>query len=179
MQKSAALSGGRRYEMADSTIMSVLVGGDIGIAGTLIGSFVGPLVLEWRKQVTEKKKKKAEKLEELVYVIYEHHHWLQRLYLINVRGATLEMSLSPFAKIEAMTHIYFPQFDTPLKNFAAAATTYQELMLRNAPILQQLDLSIEAHVTVNTGFIEARADYLQCGNIFLDELKSYAKSEFQ
>jgi len=158
----------------------------IGLLGTTIGAVLGfggglitQLALEGRKQVAEKKKKKAEKLEELVSVIYEHHHWVQRLYLINVKGATLEMQLSPFAKIEAITHVYFPQFDTSLKTFAAAAAAYQELMLRNAPILQQLDLSIDAHVNVNTDFIEARADYIRSGNIFIDELKSYAKREFQ
>lgn len=89
------------------------------------------------------------------------------------------MLLSPFAKLEAITHIYFSQFDTPLKNFAAAATTYQGLILRNARVLQQLDLSKEAHVPIHNEFDHARSDYLRCGNLFLDELTAYAKREFQ
>jgi hypothetical protein len=59
--------------MNDSSLIPiVVVGGAIGIAGTLIGSFVGPLILEARKQTAEKKKKKAEKLEELISALSEH-----------------------------------------------------------------------------------------------------------
>jgi hypothetical protein len=159
--------------MAD--LEGVIIGGLIGIAGGVIG----PLVIEWRKHVHAKQDKRREKLEELVSVIYEHHYWVQRLYEINVKGATREMLLSPFAKLEAITHIYFPQFDTPLNNFARAATIYQGLILGAAPVLKQLDLSKEAHVPIHNDFLQAKADYQRCGNIFLDELKAYAKREFQ
>jgi hypothetical protein len=158
--------------MAD--LESVIVGGAIAIAGGLATQ----ILLEYLKQRSEKRKKKAEKLEELVSLIYEHHHWIQHLYEVKVQGKTGEISLTRFAKIEAITHIYFSQFDTLVDKLAAAATTHQELMLRNAQILQQLDLSIESHGPVHTGFIEARANYLRCGNILLDELKAYAKREF-
>jgi len=57
--------------MADSSLIGVIIGGLIGVSGGLIG----PLVLEWRKQESEKKRRKAEKLEELVSVIYEYYHW--------------------------------------------------------------------------------------------------------
>jgi hypothetical protein len=123
--------------MAD--LESVIVGGAIAIVGGL-GT---QLLLEYRKQTAEKRKKKAEKLEELISLVYEHHHWIQHLYEIKVQGKIGEISPTPFAKIEAITHIYFPHFDTLVSKLAVAAITYQELMLRNAPVLQQLDPSIE------------------------------------
>ena len=101
------------------------------------------------------------------------------MYEINVHGKTGEVSPTPFAKIEAIGHIYFPQFDALVDNFADAGIDYQKLILSNAPILRQLDLSKESHVPIHADFMEAKADYLRCGNILLDELKAYAKREFQ
>jgi len=159
--------------MAD--LESVIVGGAIAIAGGLATL----LLSEYLKQRKETKKKRAEKLEELISVIYEHHHWVQHLYQIKVQGETGEIPPTPFSKIEAITYIYFPQFDTLVNDLALAAITYQELLLRKAPILQQLDLSKEAHMPIHTVFIAARANYLHCGNILIDALKAFAKREFQ
>jgi hypothetical protein len=53
-------------------LISVVVGGIIGIAGGLIG----PLMLERRKEASEKKKKRAEKFEELVGAVVEHYQWI-------------------------------------------------------------------------------------------------------
>lgn len=59
--------------MTDSSLIGVALGGFIGIAGSVIG----PLILEWRKQLYARRHKRRDKLEELASLIYEHHHWVQ------------------------------------------------------------------------------------------------------
>lgn len=52
-----------------SVLLPVLIGGAIGI----VGSFVGPFFLQRLKDATEKKRKRAEKFEELVGAVTEHY----------------------------------------------------------------------------------------------------------
>lgn len=40
-------------------------------------ALLGPYLLEGRKQEAERKKKRAEKVEELIGALYEHDHWLK------------------------------------------------------------------------------------------------------
>jgi len=82
--------------MADSSLVGVIVGGIIGIAGGVIG----PLVLEWRKGISDNRKRRQDRLIELIYAIYEHHHWIQHLYEIKVKGETGEISPTHMQKLK-------------------------------------------------------------------------------
>jgi hypothetical protein len=90
-----------------TTLIPVVVGGLIGLAGGLLG----PLVLEGRKQAAEKKKKRAEKFEELVAAVTEHGLWIGHTRYFIISGQGSEPPLSPITKIEAIVSTYFPEFE--------------------------------------------------------------------
>jgi len=52
-------------------------------------------------------------------------------------------------------------------------------MLGNTAILKQLNLSIPVHVTIKNEFVDAKTNYAQRINTFLNELSDYAKRELQ
>ena len=111
--------------MADSSLIAVVVGGVIGIAGSL----TGPLILEWRKQVAEKKKKRSEKLEELVSELAAYQSWLLLLHTAVEPGKDMLVALakSPpisFSKAEAICTVYFPEFQADIKALSAASAKY-------------------------------------------------------
>jgi len=87
-------------------LISVIVGGVIGIAA----SFLGPWFIESAKQRNEKRKKRAEKIEELMSAVYEFDHWLTQYRNITAYGDPGEVGVSPLAKIEAIAAVYFPMF---------------------------------------------------------------------
>jgi len=55
-----------------AVLAPVVVGGIIGLAG----GWLGPWLLERRKEKADKKKRRAEKFEELVTALFEYEHWL-------------------------------------------------------------------------------------------------------
>jgi hypothetical protein len=89
-----------------TTLLPVLVGGAIALAG----SCVGPWLLETRKEKSDLRTLRAEKFEELVKAVYELDHWLDRARDRALGGATGEPTVSPFGKVEAISAIYFPDF---------------------------------------------------------------------
>jgi hypothetical protein len=56
-----------------NVLLPVIVGGTIGI----VGSFIGPFFVQRAKDAADKKRKRAEKFEELVTAVYEHKHWIE------------------------------------------------------------------------------------------------------
>jgi hypothetical protein len=158
----------------------------LGLIGTLSGTaigfaggFVGQWLLEGKKQKAEKKKKKAEKLEELVTAIYEHSHSLRDVYERIVVKNTHSEIVTPFSKIEAIKQVYFPELEEPIHNLRAAWVGYENFLHDHAPVLRQLDLSKTDHVTVKNERYEARDEYFNCFNAALNEIRDYAKREFQ
>jgi hypothetical protein len=63
------------------TLVPVVVGGLIGLAG----GWLGPSLLERRKEKAEKKKLRAQKFEELVGAVVEHYHWITAKQFLNRR----------------------------------------------------------------------------------------------
>jgi len=165
--------------MADSSLVPVLVGGGLTFLGGLISGLIGPLVLGWRRDKSEKTNKRREKLEELVTTLYDHHHWLKTLYSVKVDGQAGEISVPPFAKIEAIKHVYFPQFDKLVNDLAIASVAYERFLQGNYLILRQLDVSIPGHVTVKNDLAQTRCEFTDCFHSILAEIGKYAKREFQ
>jgi hypothetical protein len=80
-----------------------LIGGAIG--------FFGPWLLEGRGQAEEKRRRRAEKFEELVAAVYEFDHWLDNHWRAGAYGEeNLPETASPFAKMQAIVGIHFSQF---------------------------------------------------------------------
>jgi hypothetical protein len=54
-----------------NVLLPVVVGGVIGI----IAGLVGPYIIQRLKDAADKKRKRAEKCEELIGAVVEHFHW--------------------------------------------------------------------------------------------------------
>jgi hypothetical protein len=152
-------------------LISVVVGGIIGIAGGLIG----PLMLERRKEASEKKKKRAEKFEELVAAVVEHYQWIGALRFFAISGQGSLPTLSPITKIEAIASTYFPEFEGVVRQFETVSNNYEIWILstgqkrvRNEPGYENLT----GHDDVVTKYTDKRAEFLM-------ELKRFARREFQ
>jgi hypothetical protein len=99
------------------TLIPVLVGGAIGVAG----SFFGPWLVESRKQKYERQKKRSEKLEELVATVYEFDRLISKLLQgRKIREVGL-VAMAPIAKIEAIAVTYFPDFEGRVLELESAA----------------------------------------------------------
>ena len=148
--------------MADNSV--VLTVAMIAFAGTLIAASIGfaggliiQLVLDRRKQVSEKRRKKAEKLEELVSLLHEHLRWMA-LYEEENRYAMFPLH----AKLEAITSVYFIEFNDRVDVIKTLALAY-DMARKNKS---------ENYEPVEEDFMQAHFD-------FLEEVRRYAKREFQ
>jgi hypothetical protein len=138
--------------MAD--LESVIVGGAIAIAGGLATGFL----LEFFKQRAEKKKKKAEKLEELIAVLYEYQNEVGKKESTNV-----------YAKVQAITLIHFPILQEYIAKLGEAAFKYEQDMLK-----------IDADTDIEKGPIaDIRFEFLTRFTDALLSIIEYANREFQ
>ena len=154
-----------------TVLLPVLVGGALGIAG----SFVGPYALQRLKDATEKKRKRAEKCEELVAAVVEHSQWIGALRFFTISGQGSLPTLSPITKIEAITSTYFPEFEVLVRQLDSASNKYEMWILstgqkrvKNEPGYENL----VGHDEVVTQYADKRAE-------FLTELRRFARREFQ
>lgn len=141
---------------------------------TVIASTFGPAIMEWWKQAAEKKTRRAEKLEELVGAVYEFDHYANTARDVIVFGKEGTPGVSPFAKVEAISAVYFPQFDNAISELSRAFLTYQ-LWMREAEgrrLAGDLEKVVE-------GMQEVYRTYLAKINNLLGELKKIAHEEFQ
>ena len=154
-----------------ATLVPVVVGGLIGLAG----GWLGPSLLERRKEKAEKKKLRAQKFEELVGAVVEHYHWITAKQFLVIAGQGSEPNLSTMIKIEAITSTYFPEFIMLVRKLDSASNEYERWIfdmgqkrVRKEPGYEKLDGLDE----VLTKYADTRAD-------FLVELKLFARREFQ
>jgi hypothetical protein len=158
-----------------SDIGGVMVGGAIGILGTVLGSVVGPFFLQRLKDAADKKQKRREKCEELIGVVVEHYHWFAAMRYFFISGQGSQPTLSPITKIEAITGTYFPEFEVLLRQLDSASNDYEVWILdtgqkrvRNEPGYKKL-----------TGHEDVLAKYTAKRKEFLTELRNCARREFQ
>lgn len=111
-------------EMADASLWPVIVGGLLTLAGTAAVTIAGA-IRDNAQQRREEKQRRADKFEELIKSLYEFDHWLDLLrqrVLGNV-GSIAETP-SPFAKVQSITSIYFPQFVQQVRELDAASSIF-------------------------------------------------------
>jgi hypothetical protein len=147
--------------MADSSLMPAV----IGLGGTIVGSAIvltSQWLLERRKQETEKKNKKAEKLEELVAALHDHFYWLKSGEEIKYNDP------HPWAKIEAIQYVYFPEFSDLSKALWDAETSYIRSKKERIP-------GEEFDEIVKRNWLK----YSVCFNSYVENIENYAKREFQ
>lgn len=153
-----------------STLVPVMVGGAIG----LVGGWLGPWLVERRKEAAEKKKIRAVKFEELVAAVYEFDHWLSVKENKQAFGGDDKIGPSPFSKIEAISGVYFPEFEAAIFRLEAAAQVYQKWMAEAWG--RRIGGKIEG---INDGFSEVYNPYIARRDALLTELKKYASENFR
>ena len=152
-----------------NVLLPVLVGGAIGI----IGSFVGPLFLQRAKDAVEKKRKRAEKFEELVAAVVEHVQWINSMRNFKAHGSGSEPALSPIVKIRAISATYFPEFEKLVLQLDFASNKYERWMVDAGlkRLLNEPEL-LAGHEDVVEKYLENREE-------LLTELRNFARREFQ
>jgi hypothetical protein len=153
-----------------ATLVTVVIGGALTLAGT----WLGPWISERHKEKAEKTKKRADKFEELVAAIYEFDYWLDTERNRALGGDTSPPTVSPFAKIQAIVSVYFPQFDALVMELDGKTAGYR--------------VWIETtNFTRVSGKLEKMPDklldvlnpYSATRDKLLDELKRFAHQHFQ
>ena len=149
----------------------VIVGGLIGLAG----GFFGPRWLQKQKEAADKKKKRAEKFEELVGAVVEHTQWIGALRFYAISGEGSLPTLSPITKIEAIATTYFPEFEGFVRQLNSASSEYEQWILSTGQKRIKKEPGYEnliGHDDVLTKYSDKRAE-------FLIALKLFARREFQ
>jgi hypothetical protein len=152
--------------MAD--LLSVIVGGGIGIMAGLIG----PPYLHHLQQKAEKKKRRAEKFEELITMLYEHKHWLGNMMHARAFGRGTEDRVSPMTKVLAISSIYFPDFEKQIWQLDIAADQYELWMM------EAEQKRLKGDSTFADGHANAHEPYTERFHSLLMELREFAKQEF-
>src|SRR5262249_38268139 len=135
--------------MADPvSLWPVVVGGLLAMAGGLIGSGA-TFAMKVVESRNEKRKRRAEKFEELVAALFEYEHWLSQKRDKGAYGEDGELGVSPEAKIAAISAVYFPQFSGAIDQLVAAARSYELWMaeaghLRLTNKFDQINASLNA-----------------------------------
>jgi hypothetical protein len=152
-----------------NVLLPVIVGGGIAI----IGGLVGPPFLHYLQQKAEKKRRRAEKFEELVATLYEHEHWLREITDVRLFGGEVRNVVSPMAKVKAISTVYFPEFEGQITDLNVIATQYGIWALK----AQQKRLANDPKFA--DGGPEAYQPYAQKLHSLQQELHEFAKREFR
>jgi hypothetical protein len=97
--------------MADTSLWPVVVGGLLtglfALGGIGVG-LVGAARRDAAQERREAKKRRADKFEELVAAVYEFDYWLSSIRPQDDKASP--QPVSPFAKVQSISSVYFPQF---------------------------------------------------------------------
>jgi len=165
--------------MADSSLMPAVIAAAAGLIGSAIGiggTLLVQLRVERQKQEYDKQKetrrKKAEKLEELVSTLYAHKDWV-RAMIENIDKGIDSRERPPAAmpKLRAICSVYFPEFHSHIHEIAAFSAF--EIFAAGGQFLPPEGATKE----------EGRKRLFEQGQkltFFLEnEIRDYAKREFQ
>lgn len=139
MARSAARLG-RRLVLASkvmtladaaNTILQALVTlVSVGLGGWL--TIKASRLAQTEQIEAEARRKRGDKYEELVAAIYEFDHWLDKLRNKRAYGESLEESISPLSKVQAIAAVYFPVLREQVRALDTASTNYQLWISRAA-----------------------------------------------
>jgi hypothetical protein len=155
--------------MIDATLVNVVVGGLL----TLAGGVGGAVVLNRLQASAERARRRAQKFEEMVTAIYDHEHWLHRFRNITLFDEAGEPGVSPMGKVEAICAIYFSQFDARVQEMSRASTAY-ELW-----VVEAKGKRLAKEQSYGEGAAEAHKPYMQSMRGLLAELRTFAHREFR
>ena len=160
--------------MADTSLWPVVVGGLLGVSGTMVG-VIGTTIRDVAQQCHDKAKRRADKFEELVAAVYEFDHWLDGIRNRDAFGHdNVPETASPFAKVQSISSIYFPQFVEPIAELDQASTQYR-VWIHKAEGRRVTNNVAQ----LSDGYAEASMPYVQKRQELLNALQKFARNEFQ
>jgi hypothetical protein len=160
--------------MADTSLLPVVVGGLLAMGGGAVTGGI-TLVVNAIQARQDKERRRTAKFEELVTVVYEFEAWLDDREDNLAFGKDLKAGVSPLAKLEGISAVYFPVFLESIAALSKAAKDYQAWMgERGARRGSGIPPS-----EWNAGFDEVYKPYLHRRNELLEELKKYAIANFR
>jgi hypothetical protein len=156
--------------MAD--LLGVAIGGLIGVSGAVIG----PLILEWRKQLYARQDKRAEKYQEFVATLYEHDRWLQDFRRIAIEQSNESVPVPPIGKLEAIKQIYFRELTGVLSGVITDAAVLANSIAekREKSRRENRPLSTEEETELYNLGLSYHRSFVSC----IAELDEYARREF-
>jgi hypothetical protein len=151
------------------SLIPVIVGGLIGLAGGI----AGPPLSHWLNEGSANRKKRAEKLEEMICHIHAFEHWLDVQKNIRVFGEIDNREPTPLPRAQSIATIYYPQFVDDLAMLDVAARNYVIWMLGRAQKRLEGDIA-----SLRDGLGEAYRPYLAQKTQLLNKLQAFAAAEF-
>jgi hypothetical protein len=149
--------------MADTSLLPVIVGGALALAGTLATAGV-TIVRDAVQQRREMQKRRADKFEELVATVYEFDCWMARVVFHPTSKDVLQ-TVSPFSKVQSIASVYFPRFiglvhalDRAADNVRMEKVHYQGSSDRNAKVVEEARCAYEQALSA---YIDARDELLK------------------
>jgi hypothetical protein len=144
------------------------VAGLVGVASGV----VGPWWLQRQKDQSERKRRRAEKFEELVAAVFEHGHWLNAYQREQLFGDGQDVGMSPIAKVLTIPAVYFPGLNQTIAELDVAATEYELWIVKE----RRKKLANEPYAeNLKEGF----ASYLRKRTSLLAELRNFARRELR
>jgi hypothetical protein len=161
-------------QMADGSLAPVIVGGLLAMGGGAVTGGI-TLIVNAIQSSKDKEKRRAEKFEELVTAVYEFEAWLNDRENMMAWGEKVEIGVSPLAKLESISAVYFPTFMKKIEALALVSKNYQAWMAEAG----FKRTSGKTAQEVNEGLIDVYNPYLVRRDELLEELKKYAVENFR
>jgi hypothetical protein len=167
------------FPLADTSLWPVVVGallaGLSALGGNALG-LIGTARRDAAQDRREAKKRRADKFEELVAAVYDFDHWLDSIRARDVFGNDTgePQRVSPFANVQAISSVYFPQFNGAVHELDLAALQYLGWIHRAGGKRLRNEVA-----QINDGFGEAYDPYAAKRERLLNDLKAFAQTEFQ
>jgi hypothetical protein len=156
-------------------VASGLLTGLFALGGIGVG-LVGAARRDVAQERREARKRREVRFEELVAAVYEFDHWLETMRQRDAFGDAdaAKETASPFAKVQSISAVYFPQFSELIGELDRASDQYR-LWIYKA-VLKRVAKNL---AQLADGFDEASLPYVRKREALLDALKKFAHEHFQ
>jgi hypothetical protein len=107
--------------------------------------------------------------------VYEFDYWIDNQRRKRAYGEDRPETVSPFAKLQSISSVYFPQFDKQIGELSRSISGYRLWISEYA----KKRVAGTLNSAEPDGFPEAYAKYYDSLNLLLYALKEFATKEFQ
>lgn len=124
------------------TLMPVIIGGVIAIAGGVLGTVLSHLF----KTSTDRRERRRAKLEEIVTLTFEVEQWLERQKDYFWWAKQPAVGVSPLDRCRPMTELYFPELQEPMSKFWKSAVNMNQWILAGGQDKSKTGAVSQSHI---------------------------------